>query len=53
MLNEEITRQASTIAYVDDFKLMLILAVCSMPLVLLIRTQRVVRVGSRHAEAME
>ena len=53
MLNQEITRQASTIAYVDDFKLMLILAVCSMPLVLLIRTQRVVRVGSRHAEAME
>jgi MFS transporter, DHA2 family, multidrug resistance protein len=53
LLNREITRQASTIAYVDDFKLMLILAVCSTPLVLLIRTQRVARVGSRHAEAME
>ena len=37
MLNQEITRQASTIAYIDDFKLMLILALCSMPLVLLIR----------------
>ena len=53
MLNEEITRQASTIAYVDDFKLMLILAVCSMPLVLLIRPDRAARIGSRHAAAME
>jgi DHA2 family multidrug resistance protein len=40
MLNEEITRQASTIAYIDDFKLMLILALCSLPLVLLIRPER-------------
>jgi DHA2 family multidrug resistance protein len=40
MLNEEITRQAQIIAYVDDFKLMLILAVVTMPLVLLTRSSK-------------
>ena len=37
-LNEEVTRQASIIAYIDDFKLMLILALIALPLVLLIRS---------------
>ena len=37
-LNDEITRQASIIAYVDDFKLMLILALLALPLTLLLRT---------------
>ncbi len=37
-LNAEITRQASIIAYVDDFKLMLILALLALPLTLLLRT---------------
>ncbi|HET6606392.1 MAG TPA: DHA2 family efflux MFS transporter permease subunit [Rhodopila sp.] len=37
MLNAEITRQAQTIAYIDDFKLMLILSVAVLPLVLLTR----------------
>jgi MFS transporter, DHA2 family, multidrug resistance protein len=36
-LNEEITRQASIIGYIDDFKLMLILSILALPLVLLIR----------------
>jgi DHA2 family multidrug resistance protein len=36
-LNQEITRQAQIIAYVDDFKLMFILAVIALPLVLLTR----------------
>ncbi|WP_254073122.1 DHA2 family efflux MFS transporter permease subunit [Acidisphaera sp. S103] len=40
MLNEEITRQAQIIAYVDDFKLMLILAIVTLPLVLLTRPSR-------------
>jgi MFS transporter, DHA2 family, multidrug resistance protein len=53
MLNQEITRQASTIAYIDDFKLMFILALCSMPLVLLIRPEKSRAVGSRHAAVME
>jgi DHA2 family multidrug resistance protein len=37
MLNQEVTRQAQIIAYIDDFKLMLILAILVMPLLLLTR----------------
>jgi DHA2 family multidrug resistance protein len=36
-LNEEITRQANIIGYVDDFKLMMILSIMALPLILLIR----------------
>jgi DHA2 family multidrug resistance protein len=37
MLDREITRQAQIIAYIDDFKLMLILAIIVLPLLLLTR----------------
>jgi DHA2 family multidrug resistance protein len=37
MLNQEVTRQAEVIAYIDDFKLMLILAIVVLPLLLLVR----------------
>jgi DHA2 family multidrug resistance protein len=37
LLNQEITRQARIIAYIDDFKLMLVLAVIAIPLLLLTR----------------
>jgi MFS transporter, DHA2 family, multidrug resistance protein len=53
LLNVEITRQASTIAYIDDFKLMLILALGSLPLVLLIRPEKARAVGNRHAAVMD
>jgi DHA2 family multidrug resistance protein len=36
-LNEEITRQANIIGYIDDFKLMMILSIMALPLILLIR----------------
>jgi len=36
-LDAEINRQAMTIAYVDDFKLMMIISIAALPLVLLIR----------------
>jgi DHA2 family multidrug resistance protein len=39
-LNGEITRQASMIAYLDDFQLMLILTLMVIPLLLLIRPSR-------------
>jgi MFS transporter, DHA2 family, multidrug resistance protein len=42
-LNAEVTRQAQMVAYIDDFKLMMIIAVLSAPLVLLLRKPR----GSR------
>ncbi len=35
-LNHEVTRQATMVAYVDDFKLMMIVALVSIPLVLLL-----------------
>jgi DHA2 family multidrug resistance protein len=39
-LDTEITRQASIIAYIDDFKLMMILSLIVMPLLLLLRKQQ-------------
>ncbi len=39
MLNDEITRQAQIIAYIDDFRLMLILSLLSLPLVFLINSK--------------
>jgi MFS transporter, DHA2 family, multidrug resistance protein len=53
LLNAEITRQANTIAYIDDFKLMLILALCSLPLVLLIRPENSRAIGKRRAAVIE
>lgn len=37
LLNAEVTRQAAMIAYLDDFKLMMILTAAAIPLVLLLR----------------
>ncbi len=37
LLDQEITRQARIIAFVDDFKLMLVLAIIALPLLLLTR----------------
>jgi len=38
MLNQEVTRQARIIAYVDDFKLMLVLAIIVIPLLIFTRS---------------
>jgi MFS transporter, DHA2 family, multidrug resistance protein len=35
LLDHEITRQAQIIAYIDDFKIMLVIAVIVLPLILL------------------
>jgi MFS transporter, DHA2 family, multidrug resistance protein len=50
-LDAEVTRQASIIAYIDDFWLMMVLALVSIPLVLLLRKGS--GGGSDHAVAME
>ena len=39
-LNAEVTRQAAIIAYANDFRLMMVVALISMPLVFLLRRQR-------------
>jgi DHA2 family multidrug resistance protein len=36
-LNAEVTRQAVMVGYIDDFKLMMMVLLCSLPLVLLIK----------------
>ncbi len=40
-LNGEITRQAAMVAYVDDFRLMMIITLAVMPLLLFMRTPRI------------
>src|SRR5258708_23480245 len=40
LLNQEVTRQAAMTAYVDDFLLMLIVILCTLPLLLLVRVSR-------------
>jgi DHA2 family multidrug resistance protein len=36
-LNAEVTRQAAMVAYINDFKLIMLIALASLPLVLLLR----------------
>jgi DHA2 family multidrug resistance protein len=51
-LDQVIQNQASIISYIDDFKLMMVLALCAIPLVLLLR--RAASEGSGdHAMVME
>ncbi|HEX5318643.1 MAG TPA: MDR family MFS transporter [Stellaceae bacterium] len=39
-LNHEVTRQAAMIGYIDDFKLMMLVILLSLPLLLLVRSPR-------------
>ncbi len=39
-LNAEVTRQAATLAYLQDFRLMMFVSIAAMPLVLLLRPRR-------------
>ena len=43
MVNSEISSQASIIAYIDDFKLMMIVTIALMPLVLLMRKPKAIK----------
>jgi DHA2 family multidrug resistance protein len=49
-LNDEITRQAAMVAYLDDFKLMIFITLACMPLLLMMRTPRIAS-GDAHAFA--
>lgn len=48
-LNTEITRQASVIAYANDYHLLMLMALAVMPLVLLLRPARSTGGGAGHA----
>jgi DHA2 family multidrug resistance protein len=39
-LNAEVTRQAAMVAYIDDFKLIMLIALGAVPLLLLLRVTR-------------
>jgi DHA2 family multidrug resistance protein len=39
-LNAEVTRQAAMVAYIDDFKLIMLISLGSIPLLLLLRGAR-------------
>jgi DHA2 family multidrug resistance protein len=39
-LNAEVTRQAAMVAYIDDFKLIMLIALATLPLLLLLREGR-------------
>jgi len=53
-LNQEVTRQASFIAYVDDFKLMFILSLAAVPLCLFLRRPpKNASLSQTHAAAMD
>jgi len=42
-INEEVTRQAAMVAYVDDFLLMMAVTIAAIPLIALMKSPRVVR----------
>jgi len=50
-LNAEATRQAAMVAYIDDFKLMMLLVIMASPLILLLRTPRRPRAAAAPAAA--
>jgi DHA2 family multidrug resistance protein len=47
-INMEVTRQALFIAYLDDFKLMMIVTFAVLPLLLLMRRGNQVGTGGQH-----
>jgi DHA2 family multidrug resistance protein len=54
LLNAEITRQALFIAYLDDFKLMMIVTLAVLPLLLLMKRGKKVGTGdAQHHVAMD
>jgi DHA2 family multidrug resistance protein len=50
MINGEVTRQASLLAYLQDFRLMMWVSLCAVPLVVLLRAPG--RSGSREEMAI-
>jgi len=51
-LNAEISRQAAMVAYIDDFRLMLIITVCTAPLLFFMKAPKAQKMDPEHA-AME
>jgi DHA2 family multidrug resistance protein len=52
-LNAVITRQATIIAYVDDFKLMMVISILALPLVFALRKPRSAPAAAGHEAVMD
>jgi DHA2 family multidrug resistance protein len=52
-LNAEITRQATIIAYIDDFKLMMVISILVMPLVFALRKPKSSPAAAGHESVMD
>lgn len=52
-LDAVIARQAATIAYIDDFKLMMVISIIALPLVFLIRQPKTAPAADAHAAVMD
>ena len=52
-INGEVTRQAATLAYLQDFRLMMWITLCAVPLILLLRSPRKQPTPADIHEAME
>ncbi len=48
LLYRELTRQATLLAFVDNFKLISLLAICCLPLAVLFQRVRARRAGGKH-----
>ncbi|WEX07583.1 DHA2 family efflux MFS transporter permease subunit [Chelativorans sp. AA-79] len=53
IVDELVNQQALMISYINDFKFMMIIALCAIPLVLLLRVPRRAAAGAEPAAAME
>jgi DHA2 family multidrug resistance protein len=49
-INGEITRQSTMVAYVDDFRLMLVVTIICAPMLLLMRKPKKTTTGAPHVE---
>ena len=53
MLNEEVTRQASFLAYINDYKILMIATLVAMPMLLLMRKQKQANSQQAKLEVLE
>ena len=53
MLNEEVTRQASFLAYINDYKILMIATLVAMPMLLLMRKQKQANSPQAKLEVLE
>ena len=51
LINNEVTRQATLVAYLDDFHVMMLLTLCLIPLLLVMRSSQISLASGGDADA--